>query len=263
MAVKRKTYRFRKGDVIEVEEFHDGRYGAPGCRRREKRKVTVEQMQYVNAQNKAKRCRHRLLEYFNPGDMFITWTYEKKMRPETMKEALKDFQKAIRYIKTQYKKRDTELFWIRNIERGTRGAWHIHLIVNKIEDTASILQKAWKKGGAFIEELRFHNRYDHDFHKMARYMTKDQNTREKKQDGGYAKPRLRESSYSTSRNMPLPEPKVDKLIRWKKEPKEKKGYYMAKIVEGTNPITSYAYRRYTMIRLDRRKDARSENIRKC
>lgn len=25
--VKRKRYRFRQGDVIDVEEFHDGRYG--------------------------------------------------------------------------------------------------------------------------------------------------------------------------------------------------------------------------------------------
>lgn len=28
--VKRKRYRFRQGDVIDVEEFRDGRYGGPG-----------------------------------------------------------------------------------------------------------------------------------------------------------------------------------------------------------------------------------------
>ena len=28
MAIKRKTYRFRKGDIIDVEEFHGGEYGA-------------------------------------------------------------------------------------------------------------------------------------------------------------------------------------------------------------------------------------------
>ena len=49
--------------------------------------------------------------------------------------------------------------------------------------------------------------------------------------------------------MPLPEPKVDKLVRWKSEPKPKKGYYISQIHEGINPVTGYKYRRYTMIRL--------------
>ena len=39
-----------------------------------------------------------------------------------------------------------EVFWIRNIEQGTRGAWHIHLIINEIGDTASIIQKALGEG---------------------------------------------------------------------------------------------------------------------
>lgn len=49
--------------------------------------------------------------------------------------------------------------------------------------------------------------------------------------------------------MPLQEPKVDKLIRWKREVKPKKGYYIVDLYEGINPVTGYKYRRYTMIRL--------------
>ena len=67
MAIKRKTYRFQQGDIIDVEEFHDGRYGGPGKRREKRDKPTVEQMRIVNALNKSRRCRHRLLEYFKPG----------------------------------------------------------------------------------------------------------------------------------------------------------------------------------------------------
>ena len=55
--VKRKRYRFRQGDVIDVEEFHDGRYGGPGTGRAKRAKPTEEQMRAVNAQNKVKRCR--------------------------------------------------------------------------------------------------------------------------------------------------------------------------------------------------------------
>lgn len=251
MATKRKRYRFRHGDIIEVEEFHDGRYGGPGQGRAKKKKPTEEQMREINAQNKAKRCRHRLLEYFAPGDIWATWTYKVGERPEDMKAALKDFQDAMRYVRKEYKKRGQEVRWIRNIEQGTKGAWHIHLIINEIGDTASIIQRAWKKGGTWFTEIRKSKFYDEDFSKLANYMTKDEHTREPKQDGTPGKPRLRAANYRTSRNMPLPEPKVDRLERWKPEPKPQKGYYIAKIYEGITPL-GFRYRRYTMIRLNRR-----------
>lgn len=248
--IKRKTYRFRKGDIIDVEEFHDGRYGAPGKKRVDKAKPTEEQMRMVNALNKARRCRQRLLMYFHPGDIFATWTYEEKNRPPDMKHALADFQKAMRKVRAEFKKKGYEVFWIRNIERGTKGAWHIHLIINEIGDTAGIIQRAWAKGGTWSIEIKRSKYYDEDFTKLANYMTKDEYTTEEKKDGSRSKPRLREASYSISRNMPLPKPRVDRLCYWKKEPKPKKGYYIAKIHEGINPVTGYLYRRYTMIRLD-------------
>lgn len=248
--VKRKKYEYRDGDIIDIEEFHDGKYGGPGGKRANKEKPTPEQMQKVNAMNKAKRCRQRLLLYFKPGDCFATWTYEPKQRPLDMVAALIDFRKSIRKVRKEYKKRDRELFWIRNIERGTKGAWHIHLVINEIGDTANILKNAWSHGSMYISEIRNNAKiYDEDFTKLANYMTKDEKSVEKKKDGTPGKPRLKEANYGTSRNMPLPEPKVDKLIRWKREPKPKKGYYIAKIHEGINPVTGYKYRRYTMIKV--------------
>lgn len=252
MATKRKTYKFQKGNIIDVEEFHDGRYGAPGKRREKRAKPTPEQMIKINALNKARRCRHRMLEYFKPGDIFATWTYLVENRPPDMAAALKDFQEAMRYVRKEYKKRGYKVFWIRNIEQGTRGAWHIHLVINEIGDTASIIQKAWDKGGTWFTEIRKSKYYDEDFTKLSNYMTKDENSVEMKKDGTPGKPRLKAANYNISRNMPIPEPKKDKLVRWKKEPKPKKGYYIARIHEGINPVTHYLYRRYTMIRLDRR-----------
>lgn len=252
MAIKRKEYRFRKGDILDIEEYHDGKYGDPGGKRVKRRKATPEDMIRVNKWNKEKRCRQRLLCYFKPGDLFITWTYRVDARPPDMAEALKDFQKARRYVSREYKKRGYRVFWIRNIERGTRGAWHIHLIINEIGDAASIIQKAWDKGGVWIETLKQSKYYDEDFSKIAAYITKDEHSVETKADGTLGKPRIREASYNTSRNMPLPEPHVDKLVRWKKEVKPKKGYYIARIWEGINPKTGYKYRRVTQIRLNRR-----------
>ena len=52
--------------------------------------------------------------------------------------------------------------------------------------------------------------------------------------------------------MPLPEPKSQKLVRWQKEVKPKKGYYIANSYEGINPATGMRYRRYTLIKIHRR-----------
>lgn len=252
MAIKRKEYRFRKGDILDIEEYHDGKYGDPGGKRLKRRKATPEDMLRVNKWNKEKRCRQRLLCYFSPGDLLLTWTYRVEARPPDMESALKDFQAALRKVRREYKKRGKSLFWIRNIERGTKGAWHIHLIVNEIGDSASIVEKAWTKGGTWLTEIKKSKFYDEDFTSLASYITKDEHSVETKADGTQGKPRLREASYNTSKNMPLPEPNVDKLVRWKKEVKPKKGYYIARIWEGINPKTGYKYRRVTQIRLNRR-----------
>ena len=252
MAIKRKEYRFRKGDILDIEEYHDGKYGDPGGKRLKRRKATPEDMIRVNKWNKEKRCRQRLLCYFSPGDLLLTWTYRVEARPPDMESALKDFQVALRKVRREYKKRGKSLFWIRNIERGTKGAWHIHLVVNEIGDSASIAEKAWTKGGTWLTEIKKSKFYDEDFTSLASYITKDEHSVETKADGTQGKPRLREASYNTSKNMPLPEPHVDKLVRWKKEVKPKKGYYIARIWEGINPKTGYKYRRVTQIRLNRR-----------
>lgn len=82
--IKRKTYSFRGGDILDIEEYHDGRYGAPGLKRMKRRKATKEDMLRVNKWNKEKRCRQRLLQYFKETDLFLTWTYSIEERPPDM-----------------------------------------------------------------------------------------------------------------------------------------------------------------------------------
>ena len=209
MAVKRKTTRLRGGDILEIEEYHDGNYGAPGKGRQKKKKPTKEQMAYINQLNKARRCRLRLLEYMSEGDYFGTWTYRENERPPDMQAALKDFDRAIRKVRTWYRKQGYELFWIRNIEKGTRGAWHIHFAINHVPGAAEVITGAWTHGGTYLTEIRNSEFYDEDFTRLGNYLTKSEKTREKKADGSPGKPRIREASYGHSRNMPLPEPEVD------------------------------------------------------
>lgn len=254
MATKRKRYTFRSGDVIDVTEYHDGRYGAPGEKRQKRKKPTKEQMIQVNLLNKARRCKHKMLEYITPGDCFATWTYREDARPPDMATALKHFQDAMKKVRKHYKKQGYECFWFRNIEHGTRGGWHIHLVINKIPGTVSILEEAWEHGGTWSTEIKKSKFYDEDFTRLSNYMTKNEKTIEHRKNGTRAKSKIKEANYNTSRNMPIPDPQVDKLVRWKEEPKPKKGYYIVKdsFFEGINPATGYKYRRYTMIRLNRR-----------
>ena len=73
--VNRLEYAFRKKTIIEIHEYHDGNYGARGKKRMKKKKPTEEQMRLVNANNKARKCRHKLLEYYSPASVhgLIAW----------------------------------------------------------------------------------------------------------------------------------------------------------------------------------------------
>ena len=103
--IKRVTYNLRKGDVLIVQEYHDGKYGAKGLPRKKKKKATKEDIARVNKWNKTKRCQIRLLEYFEPNDLLVTWTYKVANRPATMKEAKKHFAEAMRKVRREIRKR--------------------------------------------------------------------------------------------------------------------------------------------------------------
>ena len=240
MAYKKKTYRFR--NAIEVEEYHTARYGAPGQRRLKKKKPTPEQIEKINQINKEKNCRHKLRANFDINDYFVTLTYTKDNRPEDMDAAKEDFKKLIRYLRKAYRKRGQELKWIRNIECGTRNAWHVHMVINRIQDTDTILAAGWCHGH-ILNQLLYQKG---EFRELAAYITKTP-----RNDS-----RLKEASYSTSRNLPVPEPEEKTYIRfrtWKEEPVIEKGFYMDKdsFYEGENPVTGYPYRIYTLFRIKR------------
>lgn len=235
---KRLTYRFP--NAIEVHEYLDGRYGARGSPREKKKKPTPEQIRKRNQWNRERKARHKLRTWFKENDYLVTMTYRKRDRPPDMKAATEELSKAIRKIRTGYRKKGYELRYLRNIEVGTKGAWHIHMIINRIPDADLIIKKAWDHGGADFRLL-----YEQgEFAELAAYITKTPDT----------DPRLKEASYWASKNLPVPEPEVKRLARWKKEPKVKEGYYIDKesYFEGINPATGYKYRYYTMIRIHRR-----------
>ncbi len=235
-----KTYRFK--NAIEREETHKGRYGAPGMKRKKKEKPTPEQMEKLNQYNREKTARRKLWQYFEPGDYFSDLTCTKDDRPVDMGMAKAWFSKFIRKLRKEYRKRGHELKWMRNIEVGTRGAWHIHLVVNRIPDTDLLLAAIWEHGRVHSQLL-----YDKGgFRKLAAYITKTPKTDS----------RLKESSYSASKNLPIKEPEVKETSGKRKPGKIRvpAGWYLDQesVHEGINPVTGYYYRHYTLLRIRRK-----------
>ena len=239
---KRLTYLFE--DSIEIYEYLDGRYGAPGEKRRKKKESTPEQIKKRNQWNRERKARHKLKTWFHENDFLMLLTYRREARPPNMKAAKTDFSKAIRMIRREYQKKGYDLRWMRNIEVGPKGAWHIHLIINRIPDTDLTVKKAWLHG-----QVTFKHLYEEGgFADLAGYITKTPETANRYREN------LVETNYSASRNLPVKEPKKKRLVRWPKKPKEEKGFYLDKtsFYEGINHATGCRYRYYTLIRINRR-----------
>lgn len=238
MAYIEKKWRFHH--AIEVEQYHSARYGAPGEKRRPRRKPTPEQIERQNQKNREKTCRRKLRMYFDVNDYFVTMTYRKDARPPDMAAAKDDFAKFLRKLRRGYKEQGQPMLWIRNIEVGSRGAWHVHLVIKRIQDADLLIRKAWPHGRVTHQLL-----YERgEFRELAAYMVKTPRT----------DPRLVEAHYSTARGMPVPEPRP-RRIRWKTWRKIRipEGFYLDKdsLQEGTNPVTGHAYRSYTLLRYRR------------
>jgi hypothetical protein len=236
---------------IEICEYH-----VSGCRpgwmpRQKKKKPTPEEMEKANQREKVRRTRRLMLNNFDEGDLYVTLTYRKDRRPSGMEEAKKDFSRLMGMVKRRFQRAGADPRWIRNIEQGSRGGWHTHLLLGNEEgiDVEGILTEVWEKKmdkGRVISERTY---MDGGFSRLAAYMAKAS----RGTDGT-----LR-TSFSTSRNLIRPERERTEYVRrnairengtWK-EPAVPEGYYLdADSMEiWENPVTGYPCRRYMCLRL--------------
>lgn len=235
----RKRYVTRQG--ILVEEYHSPRYMAPGEERRPRKKVTPEQVRKNNQREKEKRIRILLMENFSPMDYHTVLTYRKDERPSDYRECKGHLQNLLRKLRDRYRKTGAELKWVANIEVGSRGAWHIHLILNRIEGIDVMMAKLWPYGRprhVLIEDAEGISR-------LASYISKKSETLDEEEIKG----------FSRSRNLKMPKAQKKHFRRWKTWNREKvripKGYYLDKnSVEEWIDCMGYPHREYTLFRLE-------------
>lgn len=225
-------------DKVYVEKVFTARYGdstIPGP----KKKKTSEQVQRQNEKQRRKKVSWLIENNFDPGDWHVTLTFRKEERvtdPEVVKRIKQQLLKDLRKL---YRKSGTELRYIIVVEK-LKICVHFHVVLNDIPKLGKALIDIWPYGRVYTSCL-----YEskEGFDQLASYMVK-----ETRAPG--------EQAYSKSRNVVMPETKVEVIDskKWTSKPKPKKGYYIQKdsLVDGINPFTGYRQQRYTLIRYDRK-----------
>ena len=238
------------GETLEVEEKHTGRYGARGQKRQKKKDPTPED---IMRQNQWKRVRllRRLIKWnFTTGDSWITLTYRKDARP-SWEEMIKHMQKFIRQLQARYRKYGWNLKYIWRPQIGKKGAIHIHILLSAMSNnetrTEKLVRELWTYGNPNMKVV-----YDVKGGDLAEYIATPLQEREPEEARDYHPSRnliRKEPERETIRRRSL----IDKQGRIR-EIKPKKGYYVDpnSIEQGINPVTGYAYRRYTLAKIDRR-----------
>lgn len=237
----KKTYDM--GRVRMIERYYPGNYGAPGMKRRPKRKLSPEAIEKNNAIQRARTVQRLILANFKDGDWHLILTYKPEERPGSMKEAKKRLQTFIQKMRGHLKKAGLAFKWIAITERGHKGACHHHMIIENIEtdqiSMTKLVQQCWPYGRKNYTPL-----YEEgEFEGLAEYFVKKE-TKEEAEG----------CMYSRSRNLIIPQPKREKVHhrRWKDEPRIPKGWFLVQdsLVNGYNPVTEYPYQRYTLRKLE-------------
>lgn len=234
--MKKKEYRFRnihtgEVDYIEVEINASVQYGAPGRQRKNREKPTPEAVRKNNERIRKNRIRRLLIANFEENDYWITLTWKKERRVNTLAEAKKQVQQFLRKVRRFFEKVGESFKYIGVLERGVKGALHFHIVMNRINDLDLILSK-WKEGHVNITPTYQEGK----FRQLADYIGKDQDERWLTRSRNLIEPQVREKKIKLKANW------------FSKGPKPKKGYEIIKdtIYTGINPVTNKLYMHYSM-----------------
>lgn len=233
----KKTYYLKNS--IQIEKGHATGKGRHDPRQK-RQSPTSEQMKNYNETQAARKLNRKICANFGPGDFHLILTYKPEFRvPED--ESRKILKKFLNNLRRDYKKLEAELKYIVTTEwRHT--AIHHHIILNKIDQTTELVRKRWTRGRPRFTPLDDSG----DYIKLAEYFVKETSAEKIK---GREKGK---QSYSCSRNLIIPKPKIEKIRArdFVDEPKPIKGYYIIKdsVVNGISPF-GYKYQYYTMAKI--------------
>lgn len=231
------------GKTIEITKYYSVRYHSQTTSREEKNKKTSEAQQKVNQRKAVKELRRLMNSNFQDGDLLVRLDFNKYPDIEA-DEMQKMTSKAIRKLRAEFAKVQKPIKYIYVKEIGPRGGRHLHMVLSQC--SSEVIRKCWPYGGIHIDPLISNGQYS----KIAEYFIKYADKTEKTAG------QLVGKRWYASRN--LTKPKITKKVitakQFKKEAREKKGYYIDKdsIREGISEITGFEFFSYTLIRTDKK-----------
>ena len=228
-----------RGNVIEAQKYINGRYGIREKREKAaaQRATPEEQLRWQSKE--AVRKVWRLLrdkQNFQPGDLWVTLTYPAKSTPDsdTVKKNIKEFLKRIR---KKYRQDGKECKYIFSVGRGKRGAIHLHMILTKID--TEIIATNWQNivnGGEWVHVHASHLDKTQNWYSVAAYIIKNGEETFLSDDP------IIKKRFSSSHNLreATPKARVVHAKTWRKEPPERKGYYIDKNLSYSG-VNRYGY----------------------
>lgn len=241
--------KYRMVNSTEVVEFNSSKCPGKSKPRRPRSKPTSEAVKKNNRRRKQRECSRMVEKYFEEDDLAFTLTWAVEKRPSSMKEAVKQFNRFTRWLKREYGKRFYELFWIRNIEKGKKGAWHVHILINRIDGAEFMINSWWaaQYGGVF--QQYYHNWRDQG-KDIGEYISKTPETSDE----------VVETSWGHSRTVQKVKPEETAITRQRMTdaPRVPKGWYLdensmfsGETIDGY-PFRTYTLRRIKPVRRDRK-----------
>ncbi|MCM1088945.1 MAG: hypothetical protein NC419_12375 [Muribaculaceae bacterium] len=220
--------------------------------RRKKANKTSEAQEKVNRRQAEKKLTWILNENFDGTSLYVTLSYEKEKRPAGKEELRADTDKFLRDIRKEYKAAGSVAKYVWVAEVGTRGAVHIHMVLNAIE--IAKLKKHWKKGFISVKPLDDSGQY----RKLAAYLVKYSEQTMRTCEGFSGR------RYNSSKNLKIPQPtKTTVMSRnaYNHTIEIPQGWYLDKdsVAEAWHEVTGYMYFTYTLI-YDGRKRIKEKDI---
>lgn len=229
--------------VKEVHKYTPWRTVYPkGEKRAVKQKPTSEAQKKVN-ERRAKLKKQRIIRAnFQKGDLWLTFTYKKENRPESIEAAKKDRKNFLDRLRKELQKLNCEFKYVCSTEIGEKGGVHHHLIMKPCD--TSILSKVWKLGGVHIEYI-----YSEDLDRLARYMTGDDTEPDERKRHSVVL-----ESWSSSRNLIVPEVIKERIHSrtFSKNPKPEAGYEIKDLQNGINSW-GYEWQSYILVPIKKEK----------
>lgn len=226
------------GETIEVLKYFSYRVHTKGEKRSPKERVSTEAQKKVNQRKAAKTLRRLMNTNFKDGDFLLRLDFHKQV-PKDSTEMQALTSKALRKLKTEYKKAGLELKYIYVKEVGKRGGRHIHMLVNKCPPEC--ITNAWTYGGIHIDPLHTQGQYTQIADYFIKYAARTEETEGE----------LIGKRWYGSRN--LLKPKVTKKVitakHFRKDARVIKGYNLyGEPLHGISEFSGFEYFSYTLIK---------------